>query len=80
VNTKTDEIYINEINTIPGSFSFYLWHPEGLEPPQVIDKLIEIAIDVNSAKNKRILSFDSGLLEKAAREGIKFGAKGKLGS
>jgi len=80
VNTETEDIYINEINTTPGSFSFYLWQPAGLEPPQVIEKLIEIAIEVNLAKNKRILSFDSGLLEKAAREGVKFGTKGKLGS
>ena len=23
-----EQVYVNEINTIPGSFSFYLWEPD----------------------------------------------------
>ena len=30
MNDKTEEVYFNEINTIPGSLSFYLWEKSGL--------------------------------------------------
>ncbi len=26
-------VYVNELNTIPGSFSFYLWEPAGCRSP-----------------------------------------------
>ena len=31
VNELTQEVFVNEINTIPGSMSFYLWEPTGLK-------------------------------------------------
>lgn len=46
---KEDEVYINEINTIPGftKYSMYpkLWEASGLSYPELIDKLVEIALD-----------------------------------
>ncbi len=49
VEKGTDEIYLNEINTIPGftSISMYpkLWEASGLSYPQLVDRLIELAID-----------------------------------
>ncbi len=46
--TDDDEIYVNEVNTIPGftSISMYpkLWEVEGLSYPDLIDRLIELAI------------------------------------
>ncbi len=37
VDRKTRDIYVNEINTIPGSLSFYLWEATGVK----FDKLME---------------------------------------
>lgn len=49
VNNKTNEIYINEINTLPGftSISMYpkLWEHDGLEYNKLLDKLIELALE-----------------------------------
>ena len=56
--------YLNEINTIPGSFSFYLWEPSGLKFIDLLDKLIDIAIKNNEEKNKNIYTFDNDLIEK----------------
>ena len=43
------DIYINEINTIPGftSISMYpkLWNETGLPYPQLLDRLIELALE-----------------------------------
>jgi D-alanine-D-alanine ligase len=47
-------LYINEINTIPGftSISMYpkMWEHSGLPMPQLIDKLIELALERHAAK------------------------------
>lgn len=43
VNPETDEFWVGELNTIPGSMSFYLWEASGVSYPQLIDRLVEIA-------------------------------------
>lgn len=46
---ETNKIYLNEINTIPGftSISMYpkLWEATGVSYPQLLDELIELAIE-----------------------------------
>ena len=41
--TKDDELYITEINTIPGSMAFYLWQESGIPYARLIDRLVEYA-------------------------------------
>ena len=49
VNGDTNQIYLNELNTIPGftSISMYpkLWQASGLTYPQLVDRLIELALE-----------------------------------
>ncbi|HKJ32936.1 MAG TPA: hypothetical protein VKA34_13960, partial [Balneolales bacterium] len=71
VNEETKEIYFNEINTIPGSFSFYLWDKSSYEFPKLLEKLIEIAIENHREKNGRVRSYETNLLSKKSVEGIK---------
>lgn len=56
LETATDRLYINEINTIPGftSISMYpkMWEYSGLPMPKLIDRLIELAIERHAAKNR----------------------------
>lgn len=51
---NTDRLYINEINTIPGftSISMFpkMWEHSGLPYPQLIDRLIQLALDRHAAK------------------------------
>ena len=75
VNTDTEDVYFNEINTIPGSFSFYLWEKSGLNFTQLVEELIAIALKRHQAKNGRIRSYDTNLLSEKAATGIK-GLKG----
>jgi D-alanine-D-alanine ligase len=46
---ETGELYVNEVNTIPGftSISMYpkLWEATGIPYPELIDRLIELAIE-----------------------------------
>lgn len=76
VNEQAEQIFVNEFNTMPGSLSFYLWQPVGLEPNQLTDKLIQIALETHAAKQQKIFSYDVGLIAKAAMSGFKFGLKG----
>jgi D-alanine-D-alanine ligase len=75
IDDKTNQVYINEINTIPGSLSFYLWEPVGKDYPTLIDELITLAIKNYKKRGKRIYSFDTNILNNY--NGIK-GSKGKL--
>lgn len=63
IDKSTMTPYINEINTIPGSFSFYLWEYSNISYTKLIDKLIEIAEIVNREKNKNQYSFNSNIVE-----------------
>jgi len=49
VHKETEEIWVNEINTMPGftRVSMYpkLWEASGLPYPQLIDRLIELALE-----------------------------------
>ncbi|NLG82640.1 MAG: D-alanine--D-alanine ligase [Bacilli bacterium] len=57
-----DKLYLNEINTIPGSLAFYLWKAKGMSYSELIDKLIEIAFDNYRVKNSKIYSYDTNIL------------------
>ncbi|MCH8326364.1 MAG: D-alanine--D-alanine ligase [Bacteroidetes bacterium] len=61
VTKKGHKIYLNEINTIPGftSISMFpkLWQASGLSYSQLIDKLIELAIERHKEKNQLSTEF-----------------------
>jgi D-alanine-D-alanine ligase len=56
LENATGKLYINEINTIPGftSISMYpkMWEYSGLAMPQLIDQLIELALERHQAKKR----------------------------
>ena len=70
-----DEIYITEINTIPGSLAFYLWEYSGLSYGSLIDRLVNLAERANRDKNQANYAFSSDILRNAS-----FGAKGTKGA
>ena len=61
VDKATEEVYINEINTIPGftPISMYpkLWEASGLPYGELIDRLIELAIERHGDKQRNETSF-----------------------
>lgn len=52
VDKETEEVYLNEVNTIPGftSISMYpkMWAASGLPYPSLMDELIQLAIERNN--------------------------------
>lgn len=62
IDEATGDLFFNEINTIPGSFSFYLWEPSDVPFEELVDRLIEIAQRRHQEKNGRIRYYDVNLL------------------
>jgi D-alanine-D-alanine ligase len=52
-----DRLFVNEVNTIPGftSISMYprLWEASGVPYPQLVDRLIELAIERHESERKK---------------------------
>lgn len=69
VSKKENKIYLSEINTIPGftSVSMYprLWEASGISYSELIDRLIQLALERHQDKNQNKISYDeSKLLDK----------------
>lgn len=74
-DTDADKVYVNEINTIPGSLSFYLWEPKGVKYTKLLDRLVELGFKRARTRENLKFSFDTNILEQAHSFGTK-GAKG----
>lgn len=77
IDNATGAVYVNEINTIPGSLSFYLWEAAGLSFPQLMDTLVKLALRRKRDQASKTVSYDSNIF--AMGNGLK-GAKGLKGS
>ena len=75
IDEKENKIYVNEINTIPGSLSFYLWKAVGMDYPDLLEKLIQLAIKRAREQEDIIFSFDSNILSLVNLGGSKNGGK-----
>ena len=67
VDTAGGRICVNEINTLPGSLSFYLWEPSGVPFPALIDRLLELAFERHRERQQTTFTYDSGLLQQLGR-------------
>lgn len=81
IDEDTDTVYLNEINTIPGSLSFYLWEPIGVPYKKLLDRMIELALKRKRVEDSIVFSFDTNILDvdRSFGGGSKGGKLGKLG-
>lgn len=75
IDTETDKVYANEINTIPGSLAFYLWEASGTKYPELITRLIDLAFKRQRSRNNITYTIDTNILS-----GVSFGSKGAKGA
>ncbi len=71
---ETGELWVNEINTIPGSLSFYLWQEVGLSFGGLMDELVRLAFKRQREREALTFTYESNILS-----GTTFGAKGSKG-
>lgn len=77
IDEDTNEIYVNEINTIPGSLSFYLWEASGISFMELMDKLVALALKRKREQERKTFSYDQNIF--ALGGGVKGGVKGAKG-
>lgn len=75
VRPEPGEIYLNEINTLPGSLAFYLWQEEGVSAHGLVQQLVELAKEAHIEKRRNTYNYQTNLIEVAAVRGLK-GVKG----
>lgn len=73
VDAKTREIYVNEINTIPGSLSFYLWEATGISFDKLMDRLVSLALKRKREQKLKTVSYDQNIFSMGG--GVKGGIK-----
>jgi D-alanine-D-alanine ligase len=76
IEGDTQRVVLNEMNTLPGSFSFYLWKPTGYDEPALVEKVIHYAKEAHAEKRRSVTDYKTSLLNVAAARGVK-GTKGK---
>lgn len=68
---KNKKLFVNEINTIPGSLAFYLF--ENVRFAELVECLVDESLDERKRRQKKVTTFDSGALK--IFEEVKFVAK-----
>lgn len=78
VDKADGKIYVNEINTIPGSLSFYLWEATGISFPALMDKLVSLAVKRKNSQDRKTTSFSQNIFAMGGgtKGGVKGGVKG----
>lgn len=74
LDADENKIWVNEINTIPGSLAFYLWEASGIKYKDLLDRMVKLALKRERENKDITYSFDTNILA-----GVKLGGvKGKL--
>ncbi len=61
MDVSDGNIYVNEINTIPGSLSFYLWEATGIRFDQLMDRLVKLALKRKREQSSKTVSYDQNI-------------------
>ncbi len=67
--------YVNEVNTIPGSLSYYLWEPTGLSYTALLNELVDMAVRRAEHERRLTRAIEPWLLSTRAHSPKAFGAK-----
>lgn len=74
IDGVSGEIFVNEINTIPGSLSYYLWEYDGESFGTQVDKLIDLAFARKREQGFKTTEFGGNIFTNLGK-GRKFGCK-----
>lgn len=66
IDKETNQVYVNEVNTIPGSLAFYLFEPMGIPFGALIDRMVDAALRAQEDRKASTFSYGSEILSKVA--------------
>ena len=77
IDRSNGNIYVNEINTIPGSLSFYLWEATGIPFDKLMDTLVDLALKRKRESGMKTVSYDQNIFSlSGGAKGVKGGKSG----
>ncbi len=71
MDAESKTVYVNEINSIPGSLAFYLWQESGMSFSALMDELIRLALERERRRSRMTFSYDTNLLSTYSASGAK---------
>lgn len=71
IDKDTNQVYVNEINPIPGSLAFYLWEALGKPYAALLDDMVKLALKREREEQSMLTSFDTNILQNANLSGAK---------
>lgn len=74
MDNDNSNIYVNEINTIPGSLSFYLWEATGIKFTELMERLVQLALKRRRESSQKTVSYSANIFAMGG------GAKGTKGA
>lgn len=63
IDSKTKTVYFNEVNPLPGSLYAHNWRKAGKSGVQLVDDLINLALERNAERIKNTTTFDTNYLK-----------------
>ena len=63
VDNQTNAVYVNEINTIPGSLSFYLWEATDKNFATLLKDLIDVALRRQRGREGLVVSYSENIFK-----------------
>ncbi len=73
MNADTKQLWVNEINTIPGSLAFYLWEETGIGFAEMLDRMIALAFKRQRTREALTFTYDTNILAGVSLGGAKGG-------
>lgn len=71
IDQDTEKVYVNEINSIPGSLAFYLWEIMGKPYAELLDDMVKLALKREREEGNLMTSFRTNILQNANLSGAK---------
>lgn len=66
VDKKDSKVYVNEINTIPGSLSFYLWEASNKNFGHLLKTLVDVALKRQRERENLVVSYGENIFSMGA--------------
>ncbi len=65
INSESQQVYVNEVNTLPGSLYHHNWKQAGVSGVELVTTLVQLAEERFAANKNITYAFDSDILKKA---------------
>jgi len=63
IDSKTEEVFFNEVNPLPGDLYAHNWQAAGIPPVELVSRLVDLALQRFSTSQKKATTFNTNYLK-----------------